>query len=305
VGAFKKKDFEGAATHFEAANAAAPSATALRQAIRAHVEAGQGARAATLSAIALGRYPSDPGISKLSKETIEKFEPILHKAHVKCASPCSITQGPLGVPGDPATKWIVYLDPGSARLTATFAAGGPPLTLDVDAKAGGEDDLSFEPKKKPAPPPPAESPASTDKGDKATKSSGSSGAETPPDETKPEEPPGERKGISPAFFIIGTVATVALGATTVWSGIDTQNNPGAAAVKAGCAGLGTSCALYQEGLSKQTRTNALVGATAGTAAVTIVLAIFTNWRGAKKAPPAEPTAFVIDHGAVLGAAGVF
>ncbi len=80
-GAFKKKDFEGAATHFEAANAAAPSAMALRQAIRAHVEAGQGARAATLSVIALSRYPSDTGIGKLAKDTIEKFEPILHKAH--------------------------------------------------------------------------------------------------------------------------------------------------------------------------------------------------------------------------------
>jgi outer membrane protein assembly factor BamD (BamD/ComL family) len=85
VGAFKKKDFEGAATHFEAANAAFASSTALRQAIRARVEAGQGARAATLSAIALVRYASDAGITKLARDTIEKYEPILHKVHVICA----------------------------------------------------------------------------------------------------------------------------------------------------------------------------------------------------------------------------
>ncbi len=223
---------------------------------------------------------------------------------MKCAAPCSITQGPLGVPGDPATKWIVYLDPGSARLTATFAAGGAPLTLDVDAKAGGEEDLNFEPRKKAAPPPHPVDPPTGDK-DKPAKPPTTSSAETPPDEPKPEEPQAERKGISPAFFIVGTIVTVGLGATSVWSGIDTQNNPGAAAVKAGCAGQGTSCALYQEGLSKQTRTNALIGTTAGAGAVTILFAIFTRWGGAKKPPPAEPTALVVDHGAVLGAAGRF
>ncbi len=312
VGAFKKKDFEGAATHFEAANAAAPSATALRQAIRARVEAGQGARAATLSVLAIARYASDGNLNKLARDTIEKFEPILHKVHVHCASPCTVAQGPQSVPGEPASKWIVYLDPGAATLTTTFAAGGPPLALDVDAKAGGEGDLSFEPKKK-AEPPPLPPPPTDPTPDKASK------GEVPPEETKPEEPPAEKKGISPAFFIVGMAATVGLGAATIWSGVDTQNNPGAAAVKAGCVNLGTSCPLYQEGLSKQTRTNALIGATAGTAVVTVILAVFTNWHGAKKAPPAEPvamggdpptppprpTALVVDHGAVFGAAGVF
>ena len=298
VGAFKKKDFEGAAAHFEAANAAVPSSTALRQAIRARVEAGQGARAATLSVLALARYAGDGPITKLARDTIEKFEPILHKVHVHCASPCTVAQGPQSVPGEPAPRWIVYLDPGAATLTASFASGGPPLELEIDAKAGGEGDLSFERKKK-AEPPPLPSPPTEASPENGSKS------ETPPDEAKPEEPQTEKKGISPAFFIVGMAATVGLGAATIWSGVDTQNNPGAAAVKAGCVNLGTSCPLYQEGLSKQTRTNALIGATAGTAAVTVILAVFTNWHGAKKAPPAEPTALVVDHGAVLGAAGVF
>ena len=70
-------------------------------------------------------------------------------------------------------------------------------------------------------------------------------------------------------------------------------------------GLGPSCALYQEGLSKQTRTNALIGATAGAGALTVVFAIFTNWHGNKKPPPVEPTALVFPRGGVLGAAGVF
>src|SRR5579871_2382299 len=53
VTAFRQKDFERAAAHFEAAHAAVPSPTALRQAIRARTEAGQGSQAATLAALAL------------------------------------------------------------------------------------------------------------------------------------------------------------------------------------------------------------------------------------------------------------
>lgn len=44
VTAFKARDYEGAASHFEAADAAVASPKALRQAIRARVEAGQGSR---------------------------------------------------------------------------------------------------------------------------------------------------------------------------------------------------------------------------------------------------------------------
>ena len=53
---------------------------------------------------------------------------------------------------------------------------------------------------------------------------------------------------------------------TIWSGIDTQNNPGTAAVKADCVGQGTSCPQYQQGLSSQLRTNVLIAATGGVAA---------------------------------------
>jgi hypothetical protein len=101
---------------------------------------------------------------------------------------------------------------------------------------------------------------------------------------------------------------VGLGATMIWSAVDTQNNPGADAVKKACAGQGDSCALYQEALSKQRRTNILIGAAAGTGAVTVVLAIFTRWRSKPAADPAAslvPAVAVSDRGAVFGAAGSF
>jgi hypothetical protein len=81
-------------------------------------------------------------------------------------------------------------------------------------------------------------------------------------------------------------------------------------VKAGCVGKGTSCPLYQQGVASQTRTNVLIGATAGAAAVTVVLAVFTKWKSAPAAPKpdetqAAPTALIFDRGGGIGARGVF
>ena len=88
VVAFRKKDYERAAAHFEEADAAVPSPNALRQAIRARADASEGARAATLAAAALARYPNDAATAKIARDTIEKYEPILHKVNVRCTEPC-------------------------------------------------------------------------------------------------------------------------------------------------------------------------------------------------------------------------
>jgi len=310
VVAFRRKDYEGAATHFEAADAAVPGPKALRQAMRARAEGGQGAQAATLAEQALARYGDDESTAKLARETLEKLEPLLQKVRVTCASPCTVTLGSRAVPGEANLVWVVYLDPGPSSLHATFpqANGAVSSNKAIDARAGGDAEVSFKPKPKPKPaPPPPVAPPPPEDPPKAVPEHAApiSKAEVPPEDPKPDEPRAEpSKGISPAFFVVGLVATVGLGATTVWSGIDTQNNPGAAAVMAQCVGKGPSCALYQEGLSKQTRTNGLIGATAGAAAVTVLLAVFTRWHGAK-APPVEPTAFVFDHGGAFGAAGTF
>jgi hypothetical protein len=304
VGAFKQKDFEHAASHFEAADAAVPSAKALRQAIRARSEAGQGSRAATLAALALERYPGDDATTKLARETIEKYEALLYKVKVTCAAPCALSIGADAVPGEAGGKRVIYVDPGPRTLNASFSGGAPGATKEVEAKAGDGTDLTFEPKKKRAAPPPSSSPsASPPTAETPSKS------ESPPEDAKPEPPPEpERKGISPAFFAVGLATTVGVGAATIWSGVDTQNNPGPDAVRAGCRGQGTSCPLYQEGLAHQMRTNVLIGVTVGAAALTTVLAVFTNWRGSKKKAPAEPVASVLpgsSRSGWLGAAGTF
>jgi hypothetical protein len=312
--AYKKKDYEKAAAHFEAADAAMPNAGALRQAMRARSEAGQGSRAATLALQALERYPNDGPLFKISHDTIEKYEMILHKVHVTCGAPCALSVGGQPVPGEPRLKWEIYVDPGTIAVSASFVGigGAPAVSKNVDAKPGGEGDLQFESKKKKAAPAvvaPVPTPDATP-----------SKAEIPPEDPKPVEEgkdkdekdkgdTGPRKGISPAFFGVGAAAFVGLGIATIWSGIDTQKNPGPDAVRAACQGKGTSCPEYQLGLAHQTRTNVLVGVTAATGAVTIVLGVFTNWRGNKKPDkpeaPVEPTAIVLDRGGVLGTKGVF
>jgi hypothetical protein len=295
VACYKARDFECAASKFEAADAAVPGAKTLRQAIRARAEAGQGARAATLAALAIVRYPGDDATEKLALETIDKVAPLVEKVGVSCASPCTVAVGSARVPGEPSTHWTVYVDPGSASLRATFASGTASAPQEVDATGGGSATLRFEEKKK--------APALV-----PVPASGAEKNELPPADASPDVPRQAERGISPVVFGVLAGATVILGATTIWSGVDTLNNPGAAAVKAGCVGQGTSCPLYQEGLAHQTRTNVLAGVTGGAAVATAIVGVFTRWHGSKKEPPAEPVAFralVLDRGAFFGAAGAF
>jgi hypothetical protein len=287
---YKDGKHEEAAAHFEAADAAVPSSKALRFAIRARAEAGQASRAATLAALALERYSDDAETKKLATETIEKLGPGLHRAEVSCASPCLLAVGTRIVPGEANTRWVVYLDPGSQSLGASFGKVAAPEQT-IDAAAGGSSEVRFAPKKKKADPEPPPSgggmPVGTD---------------TPDDQ--PEGPPKDDDWrIHPAPFVVGIIATAGLGGTTIWSGIDTMNNPGADAVREECRGQGEDCELYQEGQSKELRTNALIGATAGVAAVTVVLAIVTDWDGdpdPEKAAINEPLPLWVDVGSAIG-----
>jgi hypothetical protein len=293
VAAFKAHDFERAASHFEAADAAVPSAAALRQAIRARAEAGQKSRAATLAALALDRYGRDDTTVKLAREALAKLGPELLRVNVSCVSPCVLAVGTRSVPGDPATRWTVYLHPGKEPLSASFLGGVGSASREIDGKAGASIDVRFDPEepKKPSTVAPV-IPATPPKSD-------------PP---KDEPPPPAARGISPAFFGVGLAITAGLGATTIWSGIDTINNPGTDAVKQACQTNSPSCqTLNEQGIAHQRRTNILIGATAGAGAVTVLLAVFTRWRSPKKAAQASwtPSAIITDRGAALGAAGSF
>ncbi|MEJ7728113.1 MAG: hypothetical protein WKG00_02760 [Polyangiaceae bacterium] len=270
--AFKQKDYASAAKHFEAADRALPSPKALRLAMRSRAEAGNGALAATWAALALARYPADAETSKQANDALDKLTPGLHKLNVSCASPCALNVGEEKLLGEPTTRWVVYLAPGPATVKATFYGDVAPQTEKISAAPGDASTLRFEPGNGDVAGAAAAAPVL------APGSSPSPVIDTPPDA------PSSGSGLSPAFFIIGLVATAGVGGVTIWSGIDTQNNPGADTVRERCAGQGESCPEYQDGRDKQMRTNILIGATIGTGVLTAALGLFfTDWGGSSSA----------------------
>jgi hypothetical protein len=94
-------------------------------------------------------------------------------------------------------------------------------------------------------------------------------------------------------------ATVALGAVTIWAGVDANRGVSeyeAAAQTANSPGINTSGsptpaeraqALLDEGQQKERRTNILIGVTAGMAVTTAVLGVFTNWKGESREPSSK------------------
>lgn len=261
--AYVAKQFEEAATHFENAFFAAPNPAELRSAIRARRETGQNARAATLAAIGKRKYAADAALGKVADETLAATRPKIYEIHVTSPEECNVAVDAKVVTAEKASDFRFFVDPGKHELLVGWSDERS-TKVSVDATAGGAQELSL------TPPPPSKKP------DLPT---------TPPESTPSSKPFG------PAVFFIGLGLTAAGAGVTVWSGIDTQNNPGPNAVKADCVGQGTSCPQYQQGLSSQLRTNVLIAATGGVGLVTAVVGIFfTQWSHpdtqAEHTPPA-------------------
>lgn len=301
---FKEKDYGTAASHFEAADDAAPSAKVLRLAIRARLEAGQPSRAATLAALALSRYPTDAETKTLAEEVVAKHRGTLHEVEVSCITPCILAAGSRAIHGEATTRWTLYLDPGTTTLSGSFIGNLGSAEATVEAVIGGRTTLRLEPPSDtPAPPP-----------------SGPKDPENKPPASGNDEPitvDTGGSGLPPWVFFVGAAVTVGAGGATVWSGLDAQNNPGVDVVREACAGRGMDCPEYQDGVSRQNRTNILIATTAGAGVVTLVIGAFlTDW-GGDEAPsgsgqrPASPSvallpaAVVTDEGATLFATGRF
>lgn len=300
--AFKAGENESAASQFELAFSTAPNAQVLRMALWARDKAGQAARAATLAEQARRLYPEDEKIQKLADEVLKKHGPTLHRLEVECASPCVLAVGTRLVPGPPSQQMVLQLAPGEVTVSASFSDGGS-ADHALTATAGGSGQVKLEPRAQPEPPPakpaPPPPPPPPDKpSPPATKPA-----------VQPEVPPDGSDDSSgkapPALFFIGLGLTAVGVGVTIWSGIDTINNPGTDVVREKCAGLGTDCPEYQEGLDRQLRTNALIGVTAGLGLATVIVGIFfTSWSDGEP-PEVAPTAWVGPQGGSLGLTGTF
>jgi hypothetical protein len=269
---YKDGRFAEAAEQFERADASAPSATALELALRSRDKAGDLDRAGTLAALALALYPNDENIAKIAPEVIERARADLLELSVTCGQPCEIADGNKLVHGRAATTRTLFLAPGTHHLRAGFE-GGRSEAKDVEATAGASSNVDFataventaesEATPEPAPPP---APAPNPDADHQAK---------------------QGHGLPPFVFWAAAGATVVAGGITIWSGIDTVNNPGADKVKAQCAPADRSCPLYKQGRSEQARTNVLLGVTGVLAIGTTVLAaVGIDWGGSHASAPA-------------------
>ena len=286
--AYEDGQWELAASRFEEAHDAAPNSRALRQAIRSRDKAGQAARAATLAALAQSLYASEASTQELANEVMGRLAPGLHRLDVTCATACVLAVGSHLVHGPAAEKAVVFVNPGRVTLSASFDGGGADEQI-LEARAGASNAVRLESRSgapHPSEPPPPSKPSG----------SPAPSPEPPPvapgDESAPDT--GESSGVHPAVFVVALGGTLAVGGAIIWSGLDATNNPGTEVVREACRGQGTDCPEYQDGLSRQLRTNALIGVTAGLGAVTVVLAGLTDWDGS--APSEVQAAFAAGPG---------
>jgi hypothetical protein len=286
--AYKSGDYGESAEYFESADGHAPNDRVLELAITAREKAGDAARAATLGQYGLDTYPNSERIRKVATPLLNRARTELLQISVTCDEACNLLEGSHLVHGGPATHRTLFVAPGDYTLRAAWSDDRA-LSKPASGVAGATVELSFS-----APPIP-----------KTPEPLVSTSSANPASDQGTVAPP---HGLPPLYFLIGAGATVVLGGVTVWSGIDTVNNPGADAVKVKCVGQGPDCPEYKDGRSKQLRTNVLIGATSVVGVATAVIgAFFTNWSGKSASSQSASIApwVAYDRGPALGAAGRF
>ncbi len=301
--AYKAEDYVEAAEQFESADANAPSAAALELAIRARDRAGQLDRAATLSALALARHPDDPNIQKIAPPIVERAKSELSEIDIKCDDPCDVTVGGKIAPGRRATERTLFVQPGTYAVRVGWADDRS-LSKSVEASRGSAGALEFEAPKPIVAPSPVVVPAPV--------------TPPPPDKSADQGADHPANTLPRPVFWAGVGLTAVMTGVTIWSGIDTQNNPGADKVRDACNAGNSQCQdLYNQGHSKQTRTNVLLGVTAGVGIATGVIgAFFTDWGGRRSSSSAASEAksskgfavepwLLVGSGASVGALGRF
>jgi hypothetical protein len=285
--AYVAKQYDEAATHFENAFFAAPNSFELRNAIRARRSAHELARAATLAAIGQRKFSDDPATTKLSEETIGEARPTVLEVDVESADDFTVAIDDKVVVAEKARKVRLFTSPGRHDLLVSWADDRS-KRMAVEGKEGGSQSLFLEAPAAPPPPPPTASAVEPPPPPPPPTATATALVPPPP---PPAPPRVSSKPFSPtAFVALAGLAVVGAGATA-WSGLDAEANPGQAAVRRECAGVGDSCQAYRQGLSAQLRTNVLLGGTGVFALTATVIGIFfTDWHPADRPRTAGATA---------------
>jgi hypothetical protein len=213
---------------------------------------------------------------------------------------------------------VLYVEPGEVTVSASFVDQSGSDEQVINAQAGGRNTIRLRPQPGSRPAARASAPAAPARAAApvASRPAPAAPAAARPAATRPAPEPLPAAiadaadegwpGITPVVFFVALGSTAVLGGVTIWSGVDTMNNPGEDVVRETCRGLGPECPAYQEGRDKQTRTNVLIGVTAGVAALTAVVGLFlTDWSWGDAQPASDVAVGVAPDGASLGVRGGF
>jgi len=302
--AYLGEDFASAARWFEMANDLAPAAPALLQAIRAHRRAGNPLRAATLSLRLIHRFPEAEAEVTEAQSVIDALGEQFVRVEVTCDGECAVDLDGTLV-GTPS----FFLDPGTEhRVSAAFDTGQAEAQT-VTGSPGQTETLHFV-----APEPSFDAPPQGGEDDNPVITVGSgSGSSAGSGSDSTDDDGG---GLGPGLFVTTLGLTVVSGVILAWSGVDTLNaadeyeQVAAEERAAGQLDFPRASQMLEDGQSKETRTNALIGVTAGLAALTLVFAIVTDWGGSDDDADARvrPSGGVLagdQRGGVLGLEGAF
>jgi len=259
--AFLSGDYAQAAQWFEAANRLAPAAPALLQAIRAHRQAGNLLRAATLSLQMVAEYP-DNAANRYADEILQEAVGQFFRVNVVCDG-CRVD-----LDGGLVSHTSFFLEADTShKVTALFDTGN--VEQEVQGEAGESVDLAFE---APPPPPPGEEP-------------------TTPGAAPAEE---EWEGLPPWAFYTAAGLTIASAGVLGYFIYDMNSGVSAYEDAANqCTNTGMNCDLAQQlladGQDRELRTNVFIGLTAGFGALAVTAAVLTNWAGSsdEEAPTAD------------------
>jgi hypothetical protein len=275
--AYVAKQYDEAATHFENAFFAAPNPAELRYAIRARRDAAELARAATLAAIGQRKFSGDATTTKLADQVIAEARPSVYEVRIVSDTDCNVAVDEKIVAVEKVKTFRFFATPGKHKLRISWTDDRT-TNVSIDAAPGGTQTLELEAPRPPAPTPPPPTPPPPAPAPDLV-------APPPPVEGTPSAG-SQPKPLGPPVFLVGAALTAVGVGVTIWSGIDTQNNPGPDTVKHACVGLGEACPDYKTGRWEQLRTNVLLAGTSGVAAATAVVGLFfTRWSDTERGAP--------------------
>jgi hypothetical protein len=248
--AYLSRNYAQAAQYFEMADRLAPSGAALQQALRAHERAGNTLRAANLALRLRERYPDERQAVRAADRTLGGAESQFYRVEVQCEG-CSIL-----LDGAVLDHPVFFVEPGTEHVVVGhFDTGDVEET--VRGGAGERRELALEA------PEPSEAPTD-DPAEPVSTTADPGGPQLPATD--------DGGGVSPVFTIALGVLTLGAAGAATWSGLDAL---------AGVDGYEADPTIeaLEAGQARERRTNILIGVTAGLAAVTIALALFTDYGG--------------------------